>query len=63
MRLSLKNTTNTKNYQKDQQTTKSLDKLYRISTQDNVIDKKEYESLCNNFTEYLEGTLKNKSFL
>ena len=32
--------------ERDQQTMKSFDKLYRKSLQDNVIDKSEYESLC-----------------
>ena len=36
-------------YDKDQNTIKSFDKLYRKSLQDNVIDKNEYESLCNIF--------------
>ena len=45
-----------KQYEKHQQSIKSFDKLHRISLQDNVIDKIEYESLSNNFTEYLEGT-------
>ena len=36
-------------YETDQQTTKSFDKLYRKSLQDNLIDKVEYESLCNIF--------------
>ena len=40
-------------YQKDQQTTKSFDNVYRKSLQDNVIDKNEYESLCKTFTKYL----------
>ena len=31
------------------------------SLQDNIIDKNEYESLCNIFTEYLER-VKNESF-
>ena len=39
-----------KQYDRDQQTIKSFDKLYRKSLQDNVIDKTEYESLCNIFT-------------
>ena len=34
-----------KQYEKDQQTIKSSDKLYRNYLQDNVIDKNEYESL------------------
>ena len=37
-------------YEKDQQTIKSCEKLYRKPLQDNVIDKNEYESLCNIFT-------------
>ena len=39
-----------KQYEKDQNTIKSFDKLYRKSLQDNIIDKTEYESLCNIFT-------------
>ena len=39
-----------KQYERDQNTIKSFDKLYRKSLQDNVIDKNEYESLCNVFT-------------
>ena len=34
-----------KQYERDQNTIKSFDKLYRKSLQDNVIDKNEYESL------------------
>ena len=34
-----------KQYERDQNTIKSFDKLYRKSLQDNVIDKTEYESL------------------
>ena len=49
-------------YEKDQQTIKSFDKLYRKSLQDNMIDKNECESLCNNFTNYVDQT-KNESFL
>ena len=41
-------------YERDQQTIKSSDKLYRKSLQDNIIDKNEYESLCNNFTKYVD---------
>ena len=37
-------------YERDQQTTKSFHKLYRRSIQENIIDKNEYESLCNIFT-------------
>ena len=39
-----------KRYEKDQQTIISPDKLYRKSLHDNVIDKIDYESLCNIFT-------------
>ena len=38
-----------KQYEKDQQTIKSLDKLYRTSLQDDLIDKSEYERLCKLF--------------
>ena len=51
-----------KQYDRDQQTIKSFDKLYRKSLQDNVIDKTEYESLCNIFTKYVDEN-KNESFL
>ena len=51
-----------KQYERDQNTIKSLDKLYRKSLQDNVIDKNEYESLCNIFTKYVDEN-KNGSFL
>ena len=43
-----------KQYEKDQQTIKSFDKLYRKSLQVKIIDKNEYESLCNIFTEYVD---------
>ena len=49
-------------YEKDQQTIKSFDKLYRKSLQDNLIDKSEYESSCNILTKYVDET-KNESFL
>ena len=51
-----------KQYERDQSTIKSFDKLYRKSLQDNVIDKNEYESLCNIFTKYVDQN-KNESFL
>ena len=35
-----------KQYEKDQQTIKCFDKLYRKSLQDNLIVKNEYESVC-----------------
>ena len=43
-----------KQYEKDQQTIESFDKLYRKSLQDNIINKSEYESLCNIFTKYVD---------
>ena len=51
-----------KQYERDQNTIKSFDKLYRKSLQDNLIDKNEYESLCNIFTKYIDEN-KNESFL
>ena len=51
-----------KQYERDQQTFKSFDKLYRKSLQDNIIDKNEYENLCNIFTKYVDEN-KNESFL
>ena len=51
-----------KQYEKDYNTIKFFDKLYRKSLQDNVIDKTEYESLCNIFTKYVDEN-KNESFL
>ena len=51
-----------KQYERDQNTIKSFDELYRKSLQDNVIDKNEYDSLCNIFTRYVDGN-KNESFL
>ena len=50
-----------KQYERDQQTIKSFDKFYRKSLQDNIIDKNEYESLCNIFTKYV-GENENESF-
>ena len=51
-----------KQYERDLLTIKSFDKLYRRSLQDNVIDKTEYESLCNTFTKYIDEN-KSESFL
>ena len=51
-----------KQYERDQNAIKSFDKLYRKSLQDNIIDKTEYESLCNIFTKYVDQN-KNESFL
>ena len=49
-------------YERDQNSIRSFDNLHRKSLQDNVIDKTEYESLCNIFTRYVDEN-KNKSFL
>ena len=49
-------------YERDQQTIKFFDKLYRKFLQDNVTDKTEYESVCNTFTKYVDEN-KNKFFL
>ena len=51
-----------KQHETDQLTIKSSAKLYGKSSQDNKIDKTEYESLCNNFTKYVDEN-KNESFL
>ena len=49
-----------KQYERDQQIIKSFDKLYRKSLQDNVINKTEYDSLCDIFTKYIDEN-KNES--
>ena len=51
-----------KQYERDQNTIKSFDKLYRKSLQSNIIDKTEYDSLCNIFSKYVNEN-KNESFL
>ena len=51
-----------KQYERDQNTIKYFDKLYRKSLQDNIIDKIEYESLCKIFTKYVDQN-KNETFL
>ena len=51
-----------KQYERDQNTIKSFDKLCRKSLQDNIIDKTEYENLCNIFSRYVDEN-KNDSFL
>ena len=43
-----------KQYERDQQAIKSFDKLCRKSLKDNVIDKNEYESLCNILTRFVD---------
>ena len=52
----------TKQHQKNPQTTKSLDNLFRKSLQDNLINKKEFEPLYYNFINYIDGR-ENESFL
>ena len=49
-------------YEKDQQTLKPFDNLYRKSLQDNVIDKNEYKSLCKIFTKYVDDKKKMNLF-
>ena len=49
-------------YERDQNTIKSFDKLYRKSSQDIIIDKTENDSLCNIFNKYVDEN-KNESFL
>ena len=51
-----------KQHQKDQETTKAFEKLFRRNLQDSVIDEKESESLCKYFTKYLDEA-KNEPFL
>ena len=54
---------NTKNNMtKNQQTNKSSDKLCKKPVQDNVIDKYQHESVCNNFTSYVDETKNNLFF-
>ena len=43
-----------KQYEKDQQTIKCFDKLYRKPSQDNIIDKREYKGLCIIFTNFVD---------
>ena len=49
-------------YEKDQQTIKPFDKLYKKFLKNNVIDKSQFESLCNIFIKYIDE-IKNESFL
>ena len=51
-----------KQYERDQQTIKSFAKSYRKSLQDKIIDKAEYESLCNFFNKNIDEN-RNESFL
>ena len=50
-----------KQYERDQQTIKSFDKFYRKTLQDTVIDKIEYDRLCNILTKFIDEN-KNRSF-
>ena len=49
-----KNNKYKKQYEKDQKTIETFDKLFRKSLQDYVIDNNEIESLCNIFTKNLD---------
>ena len=51
-----KNNKYKKQYHKDQQSIKSFDRFNGKSLQDKIIDKNEYESICNIFINYLEET-------
>ena len=48
-----------KQYENCQQTIKSFDKFYRKFLQDDVIDKNDYECLCNILNKYSDETKKN----
>ena len=50
-----------KQYQKDHQPIKFFDKLWRISLQDNVLNKNEYEAPWSIFTRYVDEK-ENASF-
>ena len=57
-----------KQYERDQNTIKFFDDLYRKSLQDNIINKNEYDCLCYIFTKDIDeiknfDETKNKSFL
>ena len=57
MKQSLKNyNTYKEQYERNQQTIKFSDKLYRKRLQDILIDKSEFESLCKIFKSYLVET-------
>ena len=43
-------------YKKDKKVVKSFDNLYKKYLKDNVIDKTDFEYLCNIFTKNLDGT-------
>ena len=48
-----------KHYEEHQQTVKSPDKLDRKSLQNSLVDKSDYESLCNSFNKYVIETKMN----
>ena len=48
-----------KQYERDQQTIESFDKLYKKSLQDNIIDKTEYEGFCKILINMLTKTKMN----
>ena len=43
-----------KQYENDQQTNNTFVSLHQRNLQDNVTDKSEYHSLCDNFTRYVD---------
>ena len=47
---------NIKQNEEDQQTNKPFDKLYTKSVQGNVLDKNEFDILCNVFAKYVDET-------
>ena len=57
-----KDNKNKKQYERDQQNIKSLDKLDRKPLQDNIIDQNEYANVCKFFTKYIDEN-KNESSL
>ena len=50
-----------KQYEKDQQRIRSFANFCRKFLQDNIIDKSDYESVCNVYTKYIDET-KNEFF-
>ena len=50
-----KNNKYKKQLDKDQQTIKSFEKLFRKPLQDSILDKDVYEPLCNFLNKYVDG--------
>ena len=51
-----------KKQKKGQQTMNSLGKLYRKRVRHNLIDKKDFEAFCSDFTKYANETKKSSLF-